>query len=574
MSSEFPNLNSLWSAVLVETLHRKGVVKAVICPGSRSSPLAFAFAEHGGIEAISVLDERSAGFFALGMAKESGSPVALVCTSGSATANFFPAVVEASESGVPLVLLTADRPQELRDCSAGQTIDQVKFFGEYVSHTVELALPDGELGMLRYLRQTISHACDLAVGPIHVNVPFRDPLIPVEEADFSASLQREDFGTFFSQVLPASTVRYQQPDSLDDFFNSDQGLVLIGPNSPVDVDSWTANVSKLANHLNWPVLADGLNPVRSRSNFFETLISGYEFILRSKSRQEALMPDRVLVIGELPTCKALREWLAALDCRVLVLSNRSKNFDSTHSKSKTILCNLETDAFSVLQRAKGNFVGKWLELDAVVEAELSKRMTATSELFEGKLAWLMGDCLPQGSALSISNSMPPRDMEFYFRKSDRSLSVYSSRGASGIDGILSTALGVAHSNGKINFLLTGDLALLHDTNGALIAKRFNGSLTILLVNNSGGGIFENLPVSQFGKTFEEFWVTDQKIDFQDWAKTYAITHRQVATWEELAHLISEPFEKGVRILEFRTSGKIDAATRKTWFQEIAAKLLA
>lgn len=571
MSSAFPNLNALWARVVSETLVRKGVAVAVVCPGSRSAPLAFAFAATEGIEAIPGLDERSAGFFALGIAKRSGRPVALVCTSGSAVANFFPAIVEASEIGASLILLTADRPPELRFCAAGQTIDQVKLFGGYVRFQQELAVPENSPLAYRYLRQSICHAVDRCEwpdpGPVHINVPLRDPLPPIRDPDFAPAASLEEL---VEGLATTAAPRSESPPDLRAFAEGSRGLILVGQNSPADGDAWARNLADFANALGWPLLADGLNPVRSRASAFETLIASYEFVLRNPGLRAALRPERVLVVGELPICKPLREWLADLDLPMLALTRRPRNVDPTHSRSRCVVFDFEGGSPPAERHARDEYLDTWLALDRKAAALLDNRMENESSRFEGKLAWTLARALPQGSALCVSNSMPPRDLEYYAGKSDRGLSVYASRGANGIDGILSTALGVAHRSAP-TYLLIGDLALLHDTNGALLLRQWKGSLTILLVNNAGGGIFEMLPVAEFGEIFERYFATDQGVDFAQWAATYGIAHSRIADWQELETTLAQP-TSGARILELATERKADSALRKRLFREIANAL--
>src|SRR5262245_12185535 len=254
------NLNSLWASVIVETLFRSGVRQAVVSPGSRSTPLAFAFANHREIDAIPVVDERSAAFFALGLAKQRLQPVALVCTSGTATANFFPAIIEAHESGVPLLVLTADRPPELRACASGQTIDQQKLYGGYVNFQHELAPPELNEARLRYVRQFAAHAALRTLipsaGPVHLNVPFRDPLPPTTDDGASAQLAAAiDWDLFFSHldpVTPAPPVA-----TLPRIVPDVHGAIVVGPVQPGDVGAFVAAVAEIARRLGWPVLTDG-----------------------------------------------------------------------------------------------------------------------------------------------------------------------------------------------------------------------------------------------------------------------------------------------------------------------------
>lgn len=573
MLKDWANGNELWADVLVETLRRKGVDYAVTCPGSRNSPLIFALARNPLIEAIPILDERSAAFFALGLAKRTGKPVAITCTSGSAVANFFPAVVEASESGFPLLLLTADRPPELQDCAAGQTIDQVKFFGGYVRKQHQLALPENRL--LRYLRETVSACVDAtllpAAGPVHLNIPFRDPLIPISDENFQSPFTEESYRTFFDGLAETEIPKQIKVRLSKETVKASRGLVVVGPCSPINEETWCENLADFSNELGWPVLSDALNPVRSNASLFQSLVCGYEFVIRNEELKQELEPEEVIVVGEFPTCKVLRDWLTGLDANVTLLSNRFRNLDPTHSKATRLPIDFELDSPYVENLGFGAaYCERWLDLDQQISEALQRRFENLDGIVEPKAAWELSHVLPEWSSLCISNSMPPRDMEFYFPPRNSPLSLYSSRGANGIDGILSTAMGVAHE-GEPTYLLTGDLALLHDSNGALIAKQLKGSLTIILINNSGGGIFQLLPVSRFEDVFEKHWGTDQEIDFENWARTYGIAYERIESWDQFREVIPNP-PLGIRLLEVRTDRKVDVAYRKTWFREIVQSL--
>lgn len=575
MSCQFANLNELWSRTIAETLRAKGLRYAVICPGSRSSPLAFAFARTEGIEAISILDERSAAFFALGLAKREGVATALVCTSGTAAANFFPAIIEASESGTPLMALTADRPQELRNCRAGQTIDQVRLYSSYPVAQTELALPERDLSRLRSLRQTIASLCDRSIaprsGPVHVNVPFRDPLPPLDDPSFENPFCDETWSAFFKGLRPARENRLSVDLDLTSFADTARGAIIVGaPLAPID-SNWEDNVAALCGALKWPVLADALNPIRNRSDRFPYLLSGYDTICRSSIADEHLLPERVIVIGDLPISKALRSWLERNDIEAIFLNALSGDFDSTRSRSQSLYFDFNKGSPHVVERSDSAFAKQWMQCDQSVRENALSRLDAVDSFFEGKVASMLSQYLPAESALFVSNSMPPRDMESFWNPNDRGVEVHCSRGANGIDGILSTAMGVAY-RGKSSYLLTGDLALLHDSNGALISRILEGSLTIILINNSGGGIFEMLPVSGLGAEFEQFFVTDQQVDFSNWARTYGIEYQRPESWTEFIALIEQRHVSGVRLIEVITDRKADSKMRKRWFSEMAEAL--
>lgn len=575
MTWPFSNVNELWSRTIAETLVRCDVRYAVVCPGSRSSPLAFAFARTEGIEAISILDERSASFFALGLAKRTGAPTALVCTSGTAAANFFPAIVEASESAVPLLALTADRPPELRNCRAGQTINQIRLYGDYPIHQEELSLPVSEKATLEDLIGRVSKSCRVSIGPrggpVHLNIPFRDPLPPIEDATYNFSLSEFEWEAIITENLKKRETSPMDAFDVDSFADTYRGLLIVGaPLRPIG-EKWLPHVSDLAESLNWPVLADALNPIRNWAALFPNLITSYDAICRSGALMQKLEPKKAIVIGDLPISKTLRFWLGETRPKIRFLNPIGGNFDPTGGDSETVYHEFSDRGYCVSSREKSDYLRAWKEADTGVSAALSQRLDETEAFFEGRAARLLSQRLPSGSALFVSNSMPPRDMEFFWERNDRNVEVYSSRGANGIDGILSTALGVAHE-GSPTFLLTGDLALLHDSNGALIRSAFRGSLTIVLINNSGGGIFEMLPVSRFGDEFETYFGMDQTIDFSYWSSTYGIDYFKPENWKEFEALIEAPPRDGIRLIEIATDRKVDAEMRKRWFAELVESL--
>jgi 2-succinyl-5-enolpyruvyl-6-hydroxy-3-cyclohexene-1-carboxylate synthase len=565
---DFRNVNSLWGGVVAETLVRSGVRTVVVSPGSRSTPLAFAFARHPKIEAIPVLDERSAAFFALGIAKRAGRPVALLCTSGTAGANYFPAVIEAHEAGVPLVVMTADRPPEMRSCASGQTIDQHRLYGNYVSFHHELALPGADIALLRYLRQTVAHAVERTLapfaGPVHLNAPFRDPLVPSDDGGatdaFGASV---DWEAFFAHLAPPAPVA--AVSEIPAFSHAVHGIIVAGPVPASDPAAYSAAVGEIARKLGWPVLADGLSPVRNHAAAVPHLVTCYDAVLRAPSSAESLRPEIVLCLGEWPTSKILRGWIEASGAPVFLVTDRPDNRDALHAPTRRVVVPLSEFALGLATAdAPNGYERLWAAHEARVRASLDARLAAEEALVEPKAAWLLGSRLPAGTPLSVASSMPVRDMEFVWPPSDRATRVFFNRGANGIDGTLSTALGVAHG-GPPAVLLTGDLALLHDSNGFLIGPRLKGSLTIVLINNHGGGIFEHLPVAQFDPIFEEFFATPQQVDFSKLCAAHGVLHTHVEDWSHFESLVSTLPAQGVRVLELGTNRKRDAAWRKETF---------
>jgi len=341
---DFRSVNSLWGSVAVEALARSGVRRAVISPGSRSTPLAFAFARHPGFEAISVLDERSAAFFALGMAKQDLRPVALLCTSGTAGANYFPAIVEAHEAGVPLIVITADRPPEMRACASGQTIDQHRLYGAHVHFYHELAVAQASAPLLRYLRQTIAHAVERTLapfaGPVHLNAPFRDPLAPAEDGGATAAFAAGvDWEAFFDHLLPPAPV--SAVSEIPVLAHSVHGLIVAGPVLTADPAAHAAAVGEIARRLGWPVLADGLSPARNHAAAVPHMVTRYDAILRTPSAAEALRPEVVLCLGEWPTSKVLRAWIEAAGAPVFLVTERPDNRDALHGSTRRVVIPLQ-----------------------------------------------------------------------------------------------------------------------------------------------------------------------------------------------------------------------------------------
>ncbi|MER3433620.1 MAG: 2-succinyl-5-enolpyruvyl-6-hydroxy-3-cyclohexene-1-carboxylic-acid synthase [Leptolyngbya sp. ERB_1_1] len=569
MTLDFRNVNTLWASVLVETLARSGLRTAIVCPGSRSTPLTVAFARHPEIEAIPVLDERSAAFFALGIARRTHQPVALICTSGSAGANFYPAVVEAREGRVPLLILTADRPPELRNCNAGQAIDQQKLFGSFVNFYSEIAIPSTELLMLRYLRQTLLNAMQQTqypiAGVVHLNLPFREPLAPIEQAGMLIDIPHDFFDHIQSVEKPESKLlNFGQ-------FNpaTRRGIIITGVAQPNSPKQYCEAIANLAKSLSMPVLAEALSPLRNDASLNPYLISTYDTILRNKNFAEKLAPEVVIRIGEMPTSKELRLWLDAIQPLQIVIDPSDRSLDPIHGKTIHLQSSIESLA-SIPITEPSDFLYDWLEAESKMRQTIDHFLAQETALFEGKAAWVLSQSLPAETPLFIASSMPVRDVEFFWKPGVLKIQPFFNRGANGIDGTLSTALGIAHHQQAV--MLTGDLALLHDTNGFLIRSHFQGHLTIVLINNNGGGIFGMLPIAPFDPPFEEFFATPQSIDFSKLCQTYDVKHEIIETWEQLRDRINPLPSSGIRVLELRTDRHHDVHWRKTNLKHFANSL--
>ncbi|MCS6942991.1 MAG: 2-succinyl-5-enolpyruvyl-6-hydroxy-3-cyclohexene-1-carboxylic-acid synthase [Geminocystis sp.] len=584
MPLDFRNVNLLWSSLIVETLVKLGLENVVICPGSRSSPLTVAFAENRGINCIPILDERSASFFALGLAKKNQKPAALVCTSGTAGANFFPAVIEAKYSHVPLIIFTADRPSTLRNCHAGQTINQVGLYGNYPSWQVELSEPSWELDKLFYLRQNIIYAWEKSQFPsggvVHINVPFPEPLSPELQLEISPK-KREYINEKLLSSFPNIPTQYHySSENLEAYLNTwkqtEKGIIIAGVDTHPSPGLYVKTVKFLSDILRFPVLSEALSPVRNYAHLNPHLVTNYDVILRHPKYAQDLLPHLVILFGEYPTSKQLRIWLESNKISTYIITESDDNFDALHSPSQhirirleTLCCFLEASQNQLKENwhyLKNSYLKTWLTLDkrlGITIGNQLRQIEETGEIFEGSIAFLMSQYLPPKTPVFIANSMPVRYAEFFWQKNNREYRVYFNRGANGIDGTLSTALGIAYKEKKTTVLLTGDLALLHDTNGFLITPNFQGCLVILLVNNNGGGIFEMLPIGQYKQdVFENYFATPQSVNFQHLSQSYNINYKSISTLEHLRELLSNLPQNGIHLWEIKTDRKKDARRLK------------
>lgn len=611
MTINFRNVNELWAYVLAETTKRLGLCCAVICPGSRSTPLALAFHQQKpDIEVIPILDERSAAFFALGRAKVTGKPTVLVCTSGTAGANFYPAIIEAKESRVPLLVLTADRPQELRDCHSGQTIDQLRLYGNYPNWQTELTIPSPDWRMLAYLRQTIIHAWERSLypvpGAVHLNIPFRDPLAPIPDvfdlSEFTSKLKTKELQTeeFFAHLdsnldltitsdrLPSNNpnklihperIVIEQKFLQASGLQASRGLIIAGVSQTQisqtqKTKEYCEAISRLAVSLNFPVLAEGLSPVRNHNNLNPNIISTYDLILRNRQLAQQLVPEVVIQIGEMPTSKILRNWLISNDAKRWIIDPCDQNLDSLHGRTthiRTAVENIQVPEPQDQDLSTNPYLQMWLAAEIQTRKNIDKTLAQKSDLFEGKVAWLLSQVLPRHTPIFIANSMPVRDVEFFWKPNSLGIKPFFNRGTNGIDGTLSTALGISHAQ-QSSVMLTGDLALLHDTNGFLLSNKFIGHLTIVLINNNGGGIFEMLDIAKFEPPFEELFATPQNIDFTKLCATYGVEHELISSWEDLCQRLNPLPTKGIRILEVRTNRKANAIWRKENLDKFADRI--
>jgi 2-succinyl-5-enolpyruvyl-6-hydroxy-3-cyclohexene-1-carboxylate synthase len=498
------NRNTALASAMVSELARCGMREAVICPGSRSTPLALALWREPAIEARVIVDERSAAFFALGAAQASRMPVAVLTTSGTAAANLHPAVCEADESGVPLIALTADRPPELRGIGAGQTIDQLKLYGDAVRWFCELGTHEADDSGLLHFRSVACRAFwtaagDPRPGPVHLNVAWRDPLGPeAGDGDVTATsaLAREGrAGRPLTTVPPApSRPLPALVEALGDrLAASNRGLIVCGRLAP----GAEPDIAALASAAGFPILAEPTSQLRLGPHDRSLVIGAYEAI--GRARPERLTPDLVLRFGELPTCKPLRQWLGDLpDAAHLVVDPACGWNEPTRIAGAIARAEPGPLADALAARltepvAEDGWADSWVAAAAAAEGAIAAELDREVAPTEPGLFRALGGVLADGELVYTASSMPIRDQEAFLPGGDADVLFLANRGANGIDGLISSGIGAAVATGRPAWIVTGDLGLFHDSNGLAALRHADVPVRIVCLNNDGGGIFEFLP---------------------------------------------------------------------------------
>lgn len=506
-----------------DELARCGITDACTSPGSRSAPLVLALVREQRIRSFSHIDERCAAFFALGLAKASGRPVALACTSGTAAANFAPAVIEAHEARVPLIVLTADRPPELRDVGAGQTIDQLKLYGSAAKWFFEVGTHEASEEHLRWIRQLACRAVwtaeDDRPGPVHLNFPLREPLVTEEElpADRTGRPRREPW--------VRRTIPERLPEPLEpilELAGSRRGVVVAGRHERDP--ALGAAAAAFAARAGWPLLADPLSGARTPP----AAIAHYDALLRDSAWAAAHAPEAVLRVGDLPTSKPLRTWLAEQrGAEQIALDPEHAWQDPSASVSQVLAGDPAATLGAAAERLPAARAERWLEDWLAADSTAARAIDATlgSELSEPRVAAELGARLPEEATLFVASSMPVRELETFFPARPAPPRVLGNRGANGIDGTVSSAFGAAAADpGRPTLLLIGDVALAYDLGGLLAHTRLGLDLTIVLLNNDGGGIFHFLPVAAQRDAFEEHVATPHGLDFSRAADLYGCAY--------------------------------------------------
>jgi 2-succinyl-5-enolpyruvyl-6-hydroxy-3-cyclohexene-1-carboxylate synthase len=562
------NPSTAFAIAFADELARSGMREAVIAPGSRSTPLAMAFhaLDRAGRLRLHVrIDERAAAFTALGLAKAGGAgpargagqgsrrPVAILCTSGTAAANFYPAIIEAAESGIPLLVLTADRPPELRGTGASQTIDQVKMYGDAVRWYADPGVPErraGTSGQWRSLAcqafAQASGATGTFPGPVHVNLPFREPLVPDEPdvADWPEPLDGRADGQPWTRFAPSGASGLAGATELP---WTERGVVVCG-----DGDYDTEALVALAERAGWPILAEPSSNARRGPN----ALTAYQYLLASPEFMAAHKPDVIISAGRPGLSRPQSALLRTPDARLVVIAQGPGHWADQARAAADVAAAVKLAG--VPDTPAGSWLADWSRADEASLAAIDEILDQDDALTEPRLARDLLRALPEGALLWVGSSMPIRDVDITMPPRP-DIRVLSSRGASGIDGTTSSAIGAALAHGGPAFAVLGDLTFVHDAAGLAIGPGEPGpDLCLIVVNNDGGGIFSTLEQAAFRDSFERLFGTRHGADLQQLAGSFGIPYTRGETPEDLAKALAGT---GLRILEVPTSREDGAALR-------------
>lgn len=553
-----------WTSTLLRAFYSHGVRHVYLSPGSRSTPLTIAAAAHPGFTKRVVLDERSAGFQALGAGKASGTPALLICTSGTALANYLPAVVEAKESGVPMIILSADRPPHLRGSGSSQTIDQIKLFGDQAVWFHEAGEPVHDSRDYRHLERIAAQAVENSVrsgGASHINLPFRKPLEPGEgtlEAEKKRNREQAEREQRTRHTSASRSAVLLSERILKLLADAERPLMIGGPGHPFSAP--VRSFHSLAEKLQAPVLLEPGSGIPQTEN----TISGYDQFLRTDTYRKELMPDLILRFGGVPVNRSLQEFLA--ECRdipALQFLTRNGWQDDLFVSDERIFLSGDTLDTDPVEPKENSWIQSFFTHEQRALEQRSELLERTSVLTDGHVVRHLSRSAGSRFDWMASNSFPIRDLTLFGTPVIPGTRIFSNRGAAGIDGILSSGLGIQAAAGRPVICLIGDLAFLHDSNALLSARKVHHPMLIVILNNGGGSIFRMLPVRDQEEYFQTYFETPQDVDVQSLARAHGLDYLLVDSLEKLNQIDPERyFEPKTTILECRTDAEASMALRR------------
>ena len=579
MAVDPTNRNTALASAMVEELARCGVRHAAIAPGSRSTPLALAIWRHPGIRTFVHPDERSAAFLALGAAHSEGRPALVACTSGSAAANLHPAVIEAHEAAVPLIVLTSDRPPELRGIGAGQTIDQLKLYGSAPRWFCEVGTHDADDSGLIHMRSVACRAYAAArgeprPGPVHLNLAWREPLAPEPregEVTATTALALEGRGDAPLTRVERPAELEPDPDQLDELAarlaTAPRGLIVCG-RLPT---SHAAAIASLAANTGYPVLAEPTSQVRLGSHDRELVVWPYDSIARL--RPDRLAPELIVRFGEMPTSKPLRQWLASLDDLYEVAVDPLYGWNDPNRRASALVRSAPTPTAEALsarlgRRDNAGWVEAWIDAAGAAAAAIEASLAELDGPTEPGVHAALGSLYADGELVYTASSMPIRDQEAFVVAGPARVRFLCNRGANGIDGLVSSAIGAAAASGRPAWIVLGDLCLYHDMNGLSALRDASSPVRIVVIDNGGGGIFEFLPQAELIERdeFEALFATPSGVSVERIAALHGLAHVRIDDLDQLRDL---PRERAV-IAEVPVDRRDNVAVHRRIADAVAA----
>ncbi|KOS64351.1 2-succinyl-5-enolpyruvyl-6-hydroxy-3-cyclohexene-1-carboxylic-acid synthase [Lysinibacillus agricola] len=558
---------------MVASLVQVGVENVVVSPGSRSTPLAYAFASTKQLNMYRQVDERSAAFFALGIAKATAKPVVLLCTSGTAAANYFPAIVEASYARVPLIVITADRPHELREVGAPQAIDQPNLYGTHVKWSVDFPLADDAAPTLPFIERHIARAIAIAMsapfGPVHINVPFREPLL----IDFRDELPEATFKhSSMAQLMPSKATQQELSGILS---ATKRGFVIIGE---LALGADLTIMWEFVRQLKWPVIVESLSNMRASvpEDCLPYIITTYDAIMKSEDFKALVEPDTVLRLGAQPVSKFIMQFITKSQPDAYIVVDEDPMFrDSTgvsthfiHASIGEWLTQLEISETAL----EAEYLAEWQDANDIALEYIEHYSKGAID--EGAMVSRLLKIIPNGSDIFVSSSMPVRDIDTFLMASPKDIRIVANRGTNGIDGVVSTAMGFSQGNNRETYLLIGDLAFLHDINGLIASRYQECNLTIIVMNNDGGGIFSYLPQSTVEAHYEDLFGTPTALKFHDIANMYDMDYIRVDDISELSEKFASIKKRPLRLFEIFTDREENVYAHRALWNLINAGLKA
>jgi 2-succinyl-5-enolpyruvyl-6-hydroxy-3-cyclohexene-1-carboxylate synthase len=547
--NEPQNVAFQWSTIFVRALFEEDIEHVVISPGSRSTALTLAFSAHSGFKKHLCIDERSAAFTALGLAKSSGKPAVLVCTSGTALANYFPAVIEAAHSNVPLLILSADRPSHYRSLNASQTIDQLKIFGNYPVFFHEVGEPCSDDRSQKRLRLAAVQAVQQAIikaGVAHLNFPFSKPFEPDTKFLKQVEFENEKQSRRPSPKYSVSVGKMEMGETFwSDLVSAERPLIIVGPTSKSDTLDF---ITPLARALDAPILAEPGSHVPTSRHTLE----GFDGFLRNTENLEELNADLILRFGQQPVCKALNQYLDMhAGAMQIAFMNPNHWVDGSLSSQKQIILKAALSIPEITGSADKNWLKKWKKTEKDFKAFREDQLHPSAPITDGYVFSKITESMPKKAFYMVSNSFPVRDLSLFGEFDGRE--IYVNRGAAGIDGITSTAMGLSLDSNKAGVLLIGDIAFLHDSNALLMAKNIQAPLVIIILNNGGGTIFRMLPVHQIKEKYTRYFETPQTAKIAALCRAHNIDHTLVSKPEQIISTFNRLIERnGVHVMECMT----------------------